>query len=387
MVLKLSFWPMRPAPTPGYCTRRADDGADLLVVEDVPVTLEFLRAILTDCGYRVRCATSVQDALRALAEGLPELVVLDLFLPDANGLEICRHLRRLPEGDDIPVLIVTVDDDPKIHGESIRAGADDFLRKPILPAELQTRVRSLLRLRRQRAQLRADRDAILDLQVREERTVQFVMHDLKNMLAALMVSVERSEEDGSREEWGRHRKRIGACTRNLQELVSNYLDVSLGSHADLHPRAVELDTQDWLRRTVDEFENFGPRQRHSIRVDPQGIQAFKGDPLLLRRVLFNLLDNASRFAPDDSAILVGAEPSPDGGHCLLWVADQGPGVPDSMKEAIFSRLVTDALALPSRGGKGLGLAFCKLVAELHGGGIRVEDLEPQGSRFVLELPL
>jgi signal transduction histidine kinase len=285
------------------------------------------------------------------------------------------------------VLIITGDDNPLSHSAAVREGADDFLRKPILPAELQTRVRSLLRLRRLRQQLRLDVEAILELQVRQEEMVQFVMHDLKNMLGALLISVELAEEDTRGTEWRRHLLRMATGARSLQEMVSMFLDLSLADHANLTLQPEEIPARTWLHTTVGEFSNLGSRRRHPYEVTLEGLTGFRGDAHLLRRAVFNLLDNASRIAPEDSPIHIRAEAGPDGASWRLLVCDQGPGVPENMKERIFERFVqADAPASP-RGGKGLGLAFCKLVAELHGGTIRVEDHQPAGSRFILDLPL
>jgi signal transduction histidine kinase len=138
---------------------------------------------------------------------------------------------------------------------------------------------------------------------------------------------------------------------------------------------------------VNEFDNFGGRRKNNFVVFADEGMILHADPHLLRRVLFNLLDNAYRFAPEQTQIEVRAELDPLGRHCHISISDLGPGVPDALKEQIFDRLFLVAGSGHSQRGKGLGLAFCKLVAERHGGRIRVEDNHPQGSRFILECPL
>lgn len=367
------------APVRPY--RRLDHGARVLVVEDVPVTLEFLSTILEDSGYLVRRATTAAEALAALAEELPDLLVLDLHLPDVHGLEICRQLRHRLGGEDIPVLVVTVENSPSGHAEAVRAGADDFLRKPIVAVELQTRARSLIRLRHLRRELRADREAILQMQAQKDGLVQFVVHDLKNLLAAVQASLDLMEPETDHDRNGRHRDRLGASLRTMRAMVTDLLDLSIADRAELVADIGRFDLGPWLAQVVHEFEPLAARGDRRIVLGPLGPGAVEADPHLLRRVVSNLLENAIRFAPEGTAIQVAGRAS---GGCRIEVGNEGERVPDDLKQEIFERFTRG----PQRthGGRGLGLAFCRLVLDMHGGRIWVEDQQPRGSRFVLELP-
>ena len=376
---------MRIEPASGNARpyRRADDGASILVVEDVPTTLEFMRTALTSHGYQVRTATTVEEAQTELARALPDLVVLDLFLPDAHGLDICRQLRGDPEADDIPVLIVTTDDRPAGHGEAVRAGADDFLRKPILAAELQTRVRSLLRVRRLRRELKHQTRDLLALQDQREEMLQFLMHDLKNMLGSVLAGVQLMQADDGPGRWELHKQRLGASTRTLQEMLTSFLDLSIATRNELAFHPEPLDTETFMGQALQEFHDLGTLGHHAVELAVEAAGTFRGDPDLLRRVLYNLLENACRYSPRETVVQVALART--GAGILISVADQGQGIPDSQKAHVFDRLFRGQ-GHTGRSGRGLGLAFCKLAVELHQGTLKVEDNQPRGTRFIVQLP-
>ena len=373
-----------PQPqSPEFAQRRRDHGSRVLVVEDVHVTQEFLKAILLDGGYQVTLASTAGEAQQNLQVELPDLVLLDLGLPDFNGLEVCRFLRTLEGGEDIPVLIITVDERPGSHAEAVRAGADDFLRKPLLPAELQTRTRSLLRLRHLRAELRRDREAILTLQAQKDHMVQFVVHDLKNLLGSLLGSVDLMET-ASPSESMRHRQRIKDTTRSMHDMVQSMLDLTMHEQGGFLPQPEPIALEPWLTQMHLELETLIQRRCQPLTLEVEPGLTIMADPQMLQRVIFNLLENASKFGPVGSRIEVTA------GRCgsavRIQVQDLGPGIPEDMKLRVFERFMRLDSGTTATPGQGLGLAFCRLVMDLHAGRIWVEDNAPCGSRFLLEFP-
>jgi class 3 adenylate cyclase len=117
----------------------------ILAVDDEPANLALLRKLLTHLGYDVAEAPDGASALRAVVELVPDLVCLDVLMPDINGIEVCQRIRRMPGNDGLPILLVTALDRPEDTARGLEAGANDFLSKPFDESELAARVRSLLR--------------------------------------------------------------------------------------------------------------------------------------------------------------------------------------------------------------------------------------------------
>jgi signal transduction histidine kinase len=356
------------------------------VVEDNPVTLKFFSSVLEGNDYRVTLATTAKAAMEALDEALPDLVILDLHLPDIYGLAVCEYLRQLLGGEDIPVLVVTIEKGKAEHARAVKAGVDDFLRKPIIPVELSTRARSLIRLRQLRRELRADRESILNLNAQKEHLLQYVAHDMKNLLGAAEATLDlmQMEEDPARNL--KLQDLIGESFRALLGMVKDLLDVSIGDHVDLVADIKTIETGPWLEKIILEYESLASRQNRRFRLEFPPGHTVEADPHLFRRVVSNLLENAIRYAPDASQIDVLVRAGSGERGPQIRICDEGIGIPAELKGEIFDRFVRLKNPQVSRAGRGLGLAFCRLVMGMHQGQIWVEDNHPKGSCFVLELP-
>jgi signal transduction histidine kinase len=366
--------------------------AKILVVDDNAQNRALAQATLEDEGYTVILAETGEDGVLAVQRERPDCVLLDVRMPGTDGFAVCSRIRALPEGSDTPVVFLTALRDVDTFDHALRAGGDDFLTKPVRPTELVLRVQAALRLRRMNADLREhyelvrhQRDDLMRLQLQKERLSAFVVHDLKNPVNTLDLHAQLLLRIPGLPESARDSvQHIREEARSLLRLILNLLDISKSEQARLTTRPSRVDLEALTRDIVEAFALRARNSQLSLerQIELSHVQA---DPDLLRRVLENLVDNAIRHAPAASTVRLSVTAQP--GATLLRVADQGRGIPAQDRHKVFEAFVQGSTeeALAARTSRGLGLAFCRLAVEAHGGSISIEDGEP-GAVFTVRLP-
>jgi len=366
--------------------------AKILVVDDNAQNRALAQATLEDEGYEVLLAETGDAGIQAVQTERPDCVLLDVRMPGTDGFAVCSRIRELPEGSDTPIVFLTALRDVDTFDRALRAGGDDFLTKPVRPTELVLRVQAALRLRRMSTDLREhydlvrrQRDDLMRLQLQKERLTAFVVHDLKNPVNTLDLHAQLLLRNPALPDSARDSvQHIREEARSLLRLILNLLDISKSEQARLTPRPSRIDLNALVR---DILEAFALRARAAqLQLEQQvGVTEIDADADLLRRVLENLVDNAIRHAPAQSTVrlsVVAVE-----GATLIRVADQGRGIPEEDREKIFDAFVQGSTQHPltARTSRGLGLAFCRVAVEAHGGTISVEDGKP-GAIFCVRLP-
>jgi two-component system sensor histidine kinase/response regulator len=353
----------------------------VLVVDDEPMNRSLLRASLS-ATCDVAEAASGPAALALLAARPVDLVLLDVMMPGMDGFEVCRRIKAA-QPDYLPVLLVTALGDQSDKNEGLEAGADDFLTKPVDRRELLLRTRAFLRLRAQDKVIHEQLDEVRVLQAQKDDLVALLVHDLRSPLAAVIAHLQLLEEDLS----GRSKtdvqhalKTADLALRRLEET----LQVRLMEEGQLQIHRCEIDLDRIVRDIVDDAAPIARRRDIVLAVcdGRAGVAAL--DEALVRRSLENLVSNALKYTARGGDVSVAARTA--SGEAIFEVADRGPGVPDSLKAAMFEKFGSVEVQKGARRtGFGLGLYLVRLVAAGHGGSVGVVDREGGGSVFQLRL--
>jgi signal transduction histidine kinase len=304
-----------------------------------------------------------------------------------DGITACQRIRALPGGKSVPIVFVTALRDVDTFDSTLLAGGDDFLTKPVRPADLVRRVRAALELRKLSSELqhhydliRQQRDDLMRLQLYKEKLTAFVVHDLKNPVSTIDLNAQlllKNPSDEARMIAGRIREE----TRSLIRLITNLLDISRGDEGQLVPVTSQIELSALIEDVL---------KACKVRADAAEIlfeteiaaSSLRADPALLRRILENLIENAIKHAPRSGRVRVSTRAVD--GAVEIRVADSGSGIPASMREKVFERFV-QLEGNARSAGRGLGLAFCKMAVEAHGGKLWIEDANP-GAVFCMSLP-
>lgn len=365
----------------------------VLAIDDNATNLALAKAALGSEDIEVETALSGAEGIAKFQAHLPSCVLLDIRMPDLDGFETCARLRALPGGAETPIIFLTALRDVDNFDRAIAAGADDFLTKPVLPTELVVRVRAQIKLRTLSIELREHygvvrqpRDDLMRLQLQKERLTAFLVHDLKNPVDAIdlhaQLLLKRKDLAPDVLDSVRNIREQG---KQLTRMILNLLDIAKSEEGRLSPQTRKVD----LERLVEEvFADLTARaQAHDVALTSAlepGLQPTMDDDLM-RRVLANLVENALRHTPRRGEVAIRAKRVE---HDLeITVADTGKGVAPEMREKIFEKYVQVSAgeSAITRSGRGLGLAFCRAVAEAHRGRIWLTEQAP-GAVFCIRIP-
>jgi len=353
----------------------------ILVVDDIAKNLQVIGTMLRGEGYHVMPATSGAQALERVRAQVPDLILLDLMMPEMDGLEVCRRLKDGPPTESVPVIFLTASNEMEHLVQGFAVGAVDYVTKPFNAPELLARVRTHLELQQARRRLR-------DMNNEKNEFLGVAAHDLRSPLTAVKgFSEEILVEPGmDRAELVDLARRIKDEADRMVEMVQNLLDVNAIERGELRANPSPCPLSELVRSVVGSYQPRAAAKQQAICIDDQDapVVAF-GDPALTRQVVDNLISNAIKYSPRGKNIRVRLHASSGLAHCE--VQDEGPGLSAEDQERLFGKFARLS-AKPTAGEPsiGLGLSIVKRLVEAMNGRVWCESEPGRGATFVLALP-
>jgi len=347
--------------------------------------------MLAAAGFEVEEASTGTAAIDLAHSRQPRLLVLDIKLPDINGLEVCRRLKADPDTSHIKILhtsAVFVSTQFKVR--SLESGADGYLTHPFEQEELIAIARSLLRLSETERDLRDAAEELRAANLRIHEFLAMLSHELRNPLSAIAAGLAVLAQHEPRDNVERtSRSMLLRQTDNLRRMVDDLLDVARVTQGKIHPHWEQIDLNALLRRVTETVHKtrIAPRQQNLVVTLDDGSMPIRADPMRIEQIITNVLDNASKYTPN-------------GGHMTLkstrlahdWVRidieDNGAGIARDALPKVFDLFdQADVPIARSKGGLGVGLTLVRSLVEMHGG--RVQAFSGglgKGTRIEILLP-
>jgi len=369
--------------------------ASILIIDDNPNNLRLLTQMLVDRDYKVRAVISGERALAAIQSALPDLILLDIMMPDMDGYEVCDRLKRNPATSDIPVIFISALGDAEGKVKAFQSGGVDYVTKPFQISEVLARVETHLALQRLRTDLQAanrelakrldELDRVnLELQGRNEELAAYdrsVSHDLKNPVGYILTSTEWLADEYSE----LSSQEIGSILRNVARSAHKANSIIESLLLLAQPQKIQcasIDMEAVVDTVLDGLQTAIRDSKAEISRSTSWPSAL-GQIALVERVWDNYLSNAIKYGGTPPRLEIGAGTQPDG-WVRFWVRDHGPGLSEGEQKSLFTAF--KRLASGKVEGHGLGLSIARRIVERMGGQVGVESSRGSGSTFYFTLP-
>jgi signal transduction histidine kinase len=310
--------------------------------------------------------------LKAAEVHAPDLVLLDIMLPDLSGWDVCRILRDSPKSHSIPILMLTALSSEEARVKGLTLGADDFVTKPFSIKELLLRIRKMID---RHTTLRS----LLETEKEKDLSLRYLVHELKNSVTVIggfsALALRKRDPEN-------YLGRITAVAKHADSLLN---DASLLSRLEMRGGSLPMDSVDLgalIEEAVDSFRDLAKQRQIEIAFEEKASSMVQGNASAVRQVLINLLSNAVKFNRDGAKVCIRLREEMAWIH--LSVKDEGCGIPPDEMPRIFDRFYRAPGSRQIKG-TGLGLYIAKLLVEAMAGKISVESTPGAASTFTVSL--
>ena len=361
----------------------------ILIVDDVMSNVLLLKILLTNEKFQVCTATCGKACIEQAKTEHPDLILLDVMMPDINGFDTAVIMKKDPELADIPIIFLTALNTPAdlVHG--FQVGASDFLTKPFNKEELVMRVMqqiSLVAAKRIIEQQNRELKATLS---NRDKMYSVIAHDLRSPMASIRMVLNLVVQSASEETVGPELYALldqaNRESEEVHDLLDNLLKWTKSQTGRLSVVVQDLDLNDIVPGVVEIFEMIA--QTKQIKLDLQRSAeplVVHADNDMLKTVVRNFLSNAIKFSPENSTIEITM--AREGDFAKVGVRDHGVGIAADRLATIFHKGET-TYGTGGEEGSGLGLQLCQDFARKNGGDCTVESVEGEGSTFSVLIPL
>ena len=361
----------------------------ILIVDDVVSNVLLLKILLTNEKYQVCTANCGNMAIEQAKAEKPDLILLDVMMPDITGFDAAQILKKDPETAHIPIIFLTALNNPSdlVHG--FQVGANDFLTKPFNKEELVVRVFHQIKLvaatriiERQNAELRAtigNRDKMYSV----------IAHDLRSPMASIRMVLNLAAASASPELIGQEMydllDKANKESEDVHDLLDNLLKWTKSQTGRLTVVRQDLDLNDIIPGVVDIFEMIAQNKHIKLNYQTSASSVIvTADNDMLKTVVRNFMSNAIKFTPENGSIDIIL--STEGDYAKVSVRDHGVGIAPERLSSIFNKGET-TYGTGGEEGSGLGLQLCQDFATKNGGSCTVESVLGEGSTFSVLVPL
>jgi signal transduction histidine kinase len=380
-----------------------------LVVDDVVQNIEVLGIMLREHHIKVIGATSAPQALRILETTEPDVILLDIQMPEMDGFTACQLIKENPATRHIPVIFLTARTDTADMLRGFSLGAVDFVNKPFQAAELVARVRAHVELKQLRDavvqqnkqlqtvnnELHTANERLRTLDQEKNEFLGIVAHDLRNPLSGIILAADMMEQlQDKMSEEQKQKKLQGIRTSSLymREIVSHLLDINLIESGQLSLSPIVFNMIPKVEEIVQSYQERAEAKNIRIVFDALSEKAMAyADAVKTSEVIENIISNAIKYSPPEKTVWVSVKSVLNGDAApkavSVGIRDEGPGFTESDKQRLFGKFAR--LSARPTGGEhstGLGLSIVKRLVEAMHGQVWCESEHGKGALFMVELP-